>query len=131
MEESILITVKKMLGMTPGYTAYDEDIKVAINSVFNVCYQIGVGPEEPFYISSAAETWSDFTEHRKTIEMVKTYMFMKVKLIFDPPLNSSVLESYKQMASEYEWRLHVQDDIVRHYVPETKEETEDIYEYGI
>lgn len=123
MTESILNTIKKLLGMTPEYLAYDADIIVAINTVFNALYQMGVGPATPFSISDNTDSWSSFTEHRKTIDMVKTYMFIKVKLIFDPPLNSSVLESYKQMASEYEWRLHVEDDIVRHYVPE--EEPED------
>lgn len=118
MNESILDTIKKLLGMTPSYTAYDADVIVAINSTFNVLYQLGVGPETPYSISNAYDTWSQFTEDRKTIEMVKTYIFLKVKLIFDPPLNSTVLESYKQMASEYEWRLNTEDDIVRHYVPE-------------
>lgn len=118
MDESILNTIKKLLGMTPEYTAYDTDIIVAINSTFNVLYQLGVGPEQPFSIEDKYAIWSQYTEDRKTIEMVKTYIYMKVKLIFDPPLNSSVLESYKQMVSEYEWRLNVEDDIIRHYVPE-------------
>lgn len=131
MEESILTSVKKMLGMPPEYTAYDEDVTIAINTVFSTCYQLGVGPENPYYISGSTEKWSDFTEDRKTIEMIKTYMFMKVKLIFDPPLNSSVLESYTQMAKEYEWRLHVADDVVRHYVPEEDARSEDIYDYGV
>lgn len=118
MSSSILNTIKKLLGMTPEYTAYDEDVIVAINATFNVLYQLGVGPAEPFSIEDKNTTWDMYTEDRKTIEMVKEYIFMKVKLIFDPPLNASVLESYKQMVSEYEWRLNVEDDIIRHYVPE-------------
>lgn len=126
MTKSILDTIKKLLGMTPGYTAYDEDVIVAINTVFNTLYQLGVGPENPFSIEDKNTTWDMYTEDRKTIEMVKTYIFLKVKLIFDPPLNSSVLESYKQMASEYEWRLNVEDDIVRHYVsPQEDTENDD------
>lgn len=126
MTSSILNTIKKLLGMTPEYTAYDEDVTVAINTVFNTLYQLGVGPETPFSIEDKNTTWDMYTEDRKTIEMVKTYIFLKVKLIFDPPLNSSVLESYKQMASEYEWRLNVEDDIIRHYVPE-----EDNHDNGV
>ena len=126
MTSSILNTIKKLLGMTPEYTAYDEDVTVAINTVFNTLYQLGVGPENPFSIEDKNTTWDMYTEDRKTIEMVKTYIFLKVKLIFDPPLNSSVLESYKQMASEYEWRLNVEDDIVRHYVsPQEDTENDD------
>lgn len=124
MEESILITIKKLLGMTPEYTAYDEDIKVAINSTFNVIHQLGVGPEKPFYISDDTVKWSDFLQDHDTIEMVKSYMFLKVKLIFDPPLNSSVLESYKQMAAEYEWRLHVEDDMIRGYIQDVESSSE-------
>ena len=105
--ESILESIKKMLGLLKDYTAFDTDIIIHINSVFTILTQLGVGPKEGFKITGYDETWSDFTNDKLIIEDVKTYMYLKVRLLFDPPLNNSVLESTKQLISEFEFRLNI------------------------
>ena len=106
--ESILNSIKKLLGMSEDYTAFDTDIIIHINSVFSILRQLGIGPEEGFIIEDESAVWSDFIGDKITIELVKTYMYMKVKLIFDPPLNASVLQSYKESIAEFEWRGNVE-----------------------
>ncbi len=105
--ESILTSVKKMLGITEEYTIFDADIITHINSVFSTLYQIGVGPKEGFSIESSTATWSDFVSDESRLKFVKSYVYLKVRMLFDPPLTSSVLTSMENMASEYEWRLLV------------------------
>ena len=106
--ESILTSIKKILGITKEYTHFDQDIIMHINSVFMVLTQIGIGPSEEFFIEDDSATWDDFLQEDKTIEAVKTYMGLKVQLLFDPPLSSSVMESKKRLIDEFEWRLNVQ-----------------------
>ena len=106
--ESILTSIKKILGITKEYTHFDQDIIMHINSVFMVLTQIGIGPSEGFFIEDDSATWDDFLQEDKTIEAVKTYMGLKVQLLFDPPLSSSVMESKKRLIDEFEWRLNVQ-----------------------
>lgn len=108
--ESILTSIKKMLGINEEYEHFDADIIIHINSVFSILTQLGVGPADGFTISDKTATWSQFVGDNNTIELVKTYTYLKVKLIFDPPLSSAVLESTKQMISELEWRLNVSVD---------------------
>lgn len=104
--DSILISVKKMLGITSEYTHFDADIIMHINSVFMILNQLGVGPREGFSISSDVETWDEFTNDNLTIESVKSYMYLKVGLLFDPPTSSNVLEARNRLVSELEWRLN-------------------------
>ena len=106
--ESILLSIKKLLGMSEDYTAFDTDVTMHINSVFSILRQLGIGPKEGFVIEDASANWSDFLGDKVTLELVKTYMYMKVKLIFDPPLNASVLQSYKDSIAEFEWRGNVE-----------------------
>lgn len=106
--ESILNSIKKLLGMPADYTAFDTDVIMHINSVFNILRQLGIGPSQGFVIKDASAKWSDFLGDDITLELVKTYMYMKVKLIFDPPLNASVLQSYKESIAEFEWRGNVE-----------------------
>lgn len=106
--ESILTSIKKILGITEEYTHFDQDIIMHINSVFMVLTQIGIGPSEGFFIEDDSATWNDFIQEDKTIEAVKSYMGLKVQLLFDPPLSSSVMESKKRLIDEFEWRLNVQ-----------------------
>lgn len=106
--ESILTSIKKILGITEEYTHFDQDIIMHINSVFMVLTQIGIGPSEGFFIEDDSATWDDFLQEDKTIEAVKSYMGLKVQLLFDPPLSSSVMESKKRLIDEFEWRLNVQ-----------------------
>lgn len=104
--DSILTSVKKMLGITAEYTHFDADIIMHINSVFMILNQMGVGPREGFSISSDVETWDEFTNDDLAIESVKSYMYLKVGLLFDPPTSSNVLEARNRLVSELEWRLN-------------------------
>ena len=107
--ESILTSVKKMLGITEDYEHFDSDIVMHINSVFMILSQLGVGPTNGFTILDKSNTWDEFLPtDNKNFEAVKTYMYLKVRLIFDPPLSSAVIEAMKQMVNELEWRLNVE-----------------------
>lgn len=110
METSILTSIKKMLGVAEDYTEFDEDIITHINSVFLNLTQLGVGPEEGFMIKDDTAVWEDFIDDSIQLQAVKTYMYLKVKLLFDPPLSSSVTESFTRMIAELEWRLNVAVD---------------------
>ena len=103
--ESILTSVKKQLGIAEDYEHFDSDLIISINSVFSVLNQLGVGPEEGYSISDANANWSDFLPAGKKLELVKTYVYLKVKLIFDPPTSSAVMEAIKQNIAEQEWRI--------------------------
>lgn len=107
--ESILNTIKKMLGGPFLGDEFDVDLITNINAVFLILNQLGVGPDLPYFITGAGETWKDFLGE-DNIEMVKSYIFMKVKLIFDPPQSSSAQKSYEELIKEFEWRLNVQVD---------------------
>ena len=108
--DSILDTIKKLLGPTQEYTYFDQDIIIHINTAIMTLTDIGVGPKEGFSITSSAEVWSDFIKDIKQFEAVKTYIYLKVKLIFDPPLSSSVIELFEKQISEIEWRLNSRVD---------------------
>ena len=108
--DSILISVKKMLGITADYTHFDDDIIMHINSVFMILHQLGVGPEEGFMIESDRETWDEYIKDEFTIESVKSYMYLKVGLLFDPPTSSNVMEAKNRLANELEWRLNTAVD---------------------
>ncbi len=103
--ESVLNTIKKMLGITADYEHFDTDIMVHINSVRMSLNQIGVNSTGP--VTGAFDTWEEIFGDTTDIEAVKTYIYLKVKMLFDPPANSTVLEAMKQSAAEYEWRLSV------------------------
>lgn len=108
--ESILTSIKKLLGITEEYEHYDSDIIMHINSVFSILTQLGVGPSNGFAIEDKTAEWKDFIGDESKIEMVKSYVHLKVKLIFDPPLSSSVMEAMNRQISEFEWRLNVAVD---------------------
>lgn len=108
--DSILNSTKKLLGLAEDYDAFDQDVIIAINAALFTLTQLGVGPDEGFRISSADEVWSDFIGDATDLEAVKEYVYMKSRLAFDPPVNSSVLQALKDMCNEYEFRLNVQVD---------------------
>lgn len=108
--ESILTSIKKLLGITEEYEQFDTDLIIHINSVFMILNQLGVGPENGFSISDKGAVWNDFTSGTLNIESVKTYVFLKVRLIFDPPQSSALIDSYNRQISELEWRLNVAVD---------------------
>ena len=104
---SILNSIKKKLGIEPDDKNFDTELIMHINSAFGICFQLGVGPKKsPYRITDDSNTWDEFMQGNQ-IETIKDYIFAKVKIIFDPPTSSFVLESYKELAREFEWRCNV------------------------
>ena len=112
--DSILTSVKKLLGIEEDYTHFDADIIMHINTVFMILNQLGVGPEEGFSIADASSVWNDYIVDLQNFEAVKSYMFLKVKMLFDPPTGSAVTESYNRTISELENRLSMAADLNSH-----------------
>ncbi len=110
--ESMLTSIKKMLGIAEEYTHFDADLIMHINSVLSILTQIGVGPSEGFSIKDKNAVWTDFIPESSKLEFIKSYTYMKVKLLFDPPLTSAVIESINRITSELEWRIQVAVDPV-------------------
>ena len=108
--ESILTSIKKLLGIDEEYTQFDSDIIIHINSVFMILNQLGVGPEKGFSIRNSESVWTDFIPSGSNLEAVKTYMHLKVKLMFDPPSSSTVMEAINRTIAELEWRLNIAAD---------------------
>ena len=108
--DSILTSIKKLLGITEEYENFDQDIIMHINSAFMILNQLGVGPKSGFSISDKSSTWDEFIPESSNLEAVKTYVHLKVKLMFDPPLSSTVIEAIKAQINELEWRLNVSVD---------------------
>lgn len=106
--DSILTSIKKLLGITEDCTDFDIDIVMHINSVFSVLTQLGVGPSEGFVIEDDKDTWDEYISDNPKLNMVKTYVYQKVRLAFDPPTNSTVLASLERMIQELEFRLKVE-----------------------
>ena len=108
--ESILTSTKNKLGITEEQKHFDPILIDHINSVFSILNQLGVGPPEGFSIKDDSETWSDFISDRPKLEMVKSYVGAKVRLLFDPPLSAAVIEAMNRQIAELEWRLNVAVD---------------------
>lgn len=111
---SILLSIKQMLGMEPEYTPFDMDVVIHINTSLAKLTQVGAGPKEGYQLDvadPAASTWADFIQSDKPIlNMIKTYVYLNVRTLFDPPQNSFVLDSFKQEAEELLWRINVEVD---------------------
>lgn len=110
--ESILTSIKKLLGIAEEYVHFDPDLIMHINTVFAILTQMGVGPEEGFSIEDNTATWNDFISNKLYYEPVKSYIHLKVKLLFDPPVSSAVMDSMNRTITELETRLY--------YAAETK-----------
>lgn len=110
IQESILETIKKLIGVPQDYGVFDLDLIVAINSSFMILNQLGVGPEKPFSIKSSKETWADFFGDEEIFALAKSYIYLRAKLLFDPPGSGVLHEAVERQISEFEWRMHVQAD---------------------
>lgn len=110
MEDSILNSVKKALGIQKDLKAFDQDILMNINSVFSILYQIGViSSTDTYRIEDDVATWNEiFGEDLVILDLIKSYTYIRVRIIFDPPANSFVLDSLKSQAQELEWRIYIQ-----------------------
>lgn len=107
MIESILESVKKKLGLTPEYTAFDEDIIISVNSALSTLTQIGVGPASGFRITGADEEWATFLGSDPGFEGVKDYVYLKARMVFDPPTTSYMITAQEKQIAELEWRINV------------------------
>ena len=109
IEPSILKTIKKMLSIDSEDNSFDVDVITAINSTFTILEQLGIGPDDGFQIQDDSDNWTDYSPAGvKTINLVKTYIYLKCRLVFDPPTNSFLKEALENQIQEYEWRLNAQ-----------------------
>lgn len=113
MNESILLSIKKMLGFDENYDAFDTDILIFINAAISMLIQIGAGPDDGVTVKGKDEKWSILIDNREDLEDVKTYIYITVKIAFDPPSNSSVLKSLQDLRDECAWRILVQTEEVQ------------------
>ena len=105
MDESILNTIKKLLGLAEGYEAFDTDIVIHINTYLGVLNQLGVG-KEGFMIEGADETWEDFLEENSImLNEAKTYLYLRVRQVFDPPASSVLGQAFDKQIDELGWRM--------------------------
>lgn len=107
MSDSILTSTKKVLGIEEEYTAFDVDILMHINSVFSTLAQLGIGPAEGFAISDKGATWSSFFGEDPRLNSIKTYIYLRVRMLFDPPGTSYLINAMESQKNELEWRLNV------------------------
>lgn len=108
--DSILVYVKSLLGIVAEYDVFDPIIIGYINNAFSILSQLGIGPKGGFYILDSSALWSDYEISGEMLESVKMFVYLKTKILFDPPANSFTLESLNNQAKELEWRLHVDSD---------------------
>lgn len=103
---SILTSIKKLLGTTEEQTDFDMDIIIHINTTLTILNDLGVGPEEGFVIEDSSATWDEYITDRRKFDKIKTYVYLKVRLYFDPPQNASLKEAMEKQVAELEWRLN-------------------------
>jgi hypothetical protein len=109
--DSILTSVKKALGIDEAYTAFDPDITMHVNSILATLNQIGVGPDFGFQIEDKNATWDDLLDGDPRLNFVKTYLYTKVRLIFDPPPTSFALAAQTEVAKELEYRIYTAREV--------------------
>lgn len=106
--DSILMSIKRMLNVDPEEQAFDMEIGTHINGVFMTLWQLGIGPDDGFSVRDADTQWTDFSNDKTLVETLKEYVYLKVRMIFDPPASSIVADAYNSRISELEWRLNIQ-----------------------
>lgn len=104
--DSILTSIKKLLGIAEADTSFDTDLIIHINSVFVILRQLGVGPKNGFFIEDDSATWSDYLNDVAKLNTVKSYIYMKVRLMFDPPTGTQIMDAMTRNISELEWRIN-------------------------
>lgn len=123
---SILSDVKKTLGIEADYTAFDVDILMHINTVFSTLNQLGIGPEAGFMIEDATPTWDDLLDDDLRLNSVKSYIYLRVRLLFDPPATSYLIEAMRKQVEEFEWRLNVYREETAWVDPDPAEESVEV-----
>lgn len=127
MEQSILNSTKKILGIAEDYTVFDLDIITHINTAFSTLAQLGVGPTAGFMINGSEEVWTDFTAEDFQYNSVKSYVFLKVRQLFDPPQTSYLISATEKQIQELEWRLNVHREETEWIDPDPPRYPVDIY----
>lgn len=107
MDQSILTSIKKLLGIDASYSVFDTDIVIFINSAFSILHQIGAAPSNAFRITGDTEKWSDFIDDVGNVDMVRSYVYLKVRLVFDPPTTSFAIAAFENQIKELESRLNM------------------------
>lgn len=110
MTTSILDSIKEYIGLTEDYSPFDNDLIMLINSSFSVLRQLGCGPDDGFSITGASDDWSEYSDDDLILGLVKEYIFLRAKVVFDPPQSSSVLEAYNKRIDELTWRINTEID---------------------
>lgn len=105
--DSILDSIKHMLGIDSSDTNFDRELIIYINGALMVINQLGVGPDDGYAITGKENTWDKFLLDRKDLELVKTNVYLRVRLVFDPPQNSFLVSSIKEQITEYDWRIEI------------------------
>ena len=108
--DSILTSIKKLMGLTEEYDAFDQDILILINSVLFELEQIGVKAKDGFTLSDKTAVWSDYSDDDRLLNALKPYIYMKTKLTFDPPTSSGALDSMNRIIDRFEWRINLYAD---------------------
>lgn len=108
--DSILTSIKKLMGLTEEYDAFDQDILILINSVLFELEQIGVKAKDGFSLSDKTSVWSDYSDDDRLLNALKPYIYMKTKLTFDPPTSSGALDSMNRIIDRFEWRINLYAD---------------------
>lgn len=108
--DSILTSIKKLMGLTEEYDAFDQDILILINSVLFELEQIGVKAKDGFVLSDKTAVWSDYSDDNRLLNALKPYIYMKTKLTFDPPTSSGALDSMNRIIDRFEWRINLYAD---------------------
>ena len=108
--DSILTSIKKLLGISEDDTSFDQDIIMHITTVFTILTQLGVGPADGFYIENDSAIWDDFISNDPRLNSIKTYIYMKVRMMFDPPTSSILADAMNKNISELEWRINTTVD---------------------
>lgn len=114
--ESILTSIKKLLMLDEDDTSFDTDIIIHINSVLSVLNQLGVGPDDGFSIADKTATWRELLGSYPNLDSVRSYVYLKVKLLFDPPTSGAVIESMNRVIGELEWRINATAEALRRNV---------------
>lgn len=112
MEESILKTIKQLIGCPDDFEQFDLDLIVHINSAFATLTHLGVGPKEGYRITGADNAWSEFEDDAQKLSLIKDYVYIKTRLLFDPPTSGSLMDSLKEQLKEMEWRLYMLYDTI-------------------
>ena len=118
-DELILQSIKKLLNIPNDHKAFDQDIIIHINSIFSILYQMGVGPKDKAFVANEFSTWDEFMQDKTNINDVKTYIYLRVRLLFDPPTSGTVMEACRQEISELAFRLNLEDDDTVDYSKDT------------